>query len=142
MASLEHEYRYLVVDVDRQPVQARGSVYVGTTSRHGDTSFGNRCHPPGRMPDTARRAAHCLAVDAYWRHITDPQQEALLTRVCTELKGRVLACHCVGRPCITEEGDEVEDACLPCHAHCLAALANCTSRQRSQLVAAVRGTGG
>ena len=89
------------------------------------------------MPDTARRSAHRLAVDAYWRYITEPQQGPLLERVRTELKGRTLACHCVGRPCITEEGDEV-DACLPCHAHCLAALANCTARQRSQLIAAVR----
>ena len=89
------------------------------------------------MPDTARRVAHRTAVDEYWRYITDPQQEPLLERVCAELKGRVLACHCVGRPCVTEDGDEV-DACLPCHAHCLAALANCTARQRSQMVAAVR----
>ena len=29
------------------------------------------------------------------------------------------------------------DACLPCHAHCLAALANCTARQRSQLIGRV-----
>ena len=51
----------------------------------------------------------------------------------SELRGRRLACHCVGRVVIGEGGERLPDACLPCHGHSLAAAANCTSRQLAQI---------
>ena len=127
---IEDLHRHLVTDMSRGPQAMRAAVYIGCNARHGDVSFGNRPHPPASAPDIERRCSslHRNAVDAYWRRITDPSNTALLERVRSDLRGRTLACHCVARPCV-EAGNIRAHACLPCHGHCLAALANCTKRQ-------------
>ena len=119
--------------------QARyiGSVYIGSDARHGDTSFGDLLHPPAHTPHAERPRLHRESADAYWQRIADPANSSLLERVRGELRGRFLACHCVARPCVEADGAQAR-TCLPCHGHCLAALANCTSRQLDQALAALR----
>ena len=81
-------------------------------------------HARHRAPATPpQRRRRLLAT-----HHRPIQHTALLERVRSDLRGRTLACHCVARPCI-EAGNIQTHACLPCHGHCLAALANCTQRQ-------------
>ena len=135
---LEADWRHQVVDIDRGGVAARcGAVYVGCNARLGDTAFGNRPHPPHNALDAARPQLHRAAVDDFWARLMSEDGAALLQRVRGELRGRRLACHCVGRRVVDGEGVRVPDACLPCHGHSLAAAANCTTRQLAQIAEAI-----
>ena len=97
----------------------------------------NRAHPSHDTPDAQRPALHRSSVDRYWARLLGPEGGVLLLRARGELRGRRLACHCVGRPVVDAAGERVTAACLPCHAHSLAAVANCTDRQLQQLTLSV-----
>ena len=92
---------------------------------------------PGSTPATERPQLHRTAVDDFWARLVSDDGAALLQRARSELRGRRLACHCVGREVVDDGGGRLPDACLPCHGHSLAAAANCTPRQLAQIAEAI-----
>ena len=114
MNALRGKWRHLVVGRPFPGAQPIGTVYVGLKSKYGRTRFGNRVASVEerlrfrRPPCERRRVEQERCVLEYANWIIKDEQAGLRSDI-RALRGKKLACHCMG---------------FPCHAEIIAILAN------------------
>lgn len=112
LSALRGKWRHLVRDVRDVRPGTPGTVYVGRSTCHGASAFGNVAARPAAGARGARlRAEHERCVLEFAKYLATPEKAWLRRRARLQLRGKVLLCHCAARG-------------LPCHAEVLAAYAN------------------
>ena len=103
----ERPARHLVRGRHHPGGQPEGTVYVGRKSTHGLARFGNRVAyvdkplRSRRPPCERRRVEQERCVIEYARWIIKDEQAGLRSEI-RALRGKKLACHCMGFPCHAE----------------------------------------